>query len=125
MFIQEPLQAKCSLGKLMYMYIHQLLGIPAHCNSSFKEFYIQFKQNKQEYIVYFGNLDKEVLLRCIFQFISSVLFFWNSFEYYRDMSQELKEHQEQNMVFYMYKLFPDLLRQLIMKGKYNSKSMHQ
>lgn len=25
------------------------------------------------------------------------------------MSQELKEHQEQNMVFYMYKLFPDLL----------------
>lgn len=60
MFIQEPLQAKCSLGKLMYMYIHQLLGIPAHCNSSFKEFYIQFKQNKQEYIVYFGNLDKEV-----------------------------------------------------------------
>lgn len=40
--------------------VHQLLGIPAHCNSSFKEFYIQFKQNKQEYIVYFGNLDKEV-----------------------------------------------------------------
>lgn len=105
----------------MYMYIHQLLGIPAHCNSSFKEFYIQFKQNKQEYIVYFKNLDKEVF----WQFISSVLFFWNSFEYYRDMSQELKEHQEQNMVFYMYKLFPDLLRQLIMKGKYNSKSMHQ
>lgn len=107
MFIQEPLQAKCSLGKLMYMYIHQLLGIPAHCNSSFKEFYIQFKQNKQEYLFILGTLTKRY--RCIFQFISSVLFFWNSFEYYRDMSQELKEHQEQNMVFYMYKLFPDLL----------------